>query len=163
MKVEEFDLLTSIPACLYIKYGLNDTLTFSLDSQSQIINAFSYEVIDSDYLATLEKNPRKKRLLTTRQYEEFSSKAKIIPYLEGNRPLFTKADYDSQGKEVRVQKLGQEGAGEPEEEQSFLRKYWLYILLAFLILPNILGVEDNQEGGGSQGGQGGGGGQAPRR
>ena len=27
----------------------------------------------------------------------------------------------------------------PVEEQSFLSKYWLYIVIAFLVLPNLLG------------------------
>ena len=63
--IPEYDILTSIPACLYVKNGFNETLTFHTDTLGNL-NAFSYEVIDYQYLASLEKNPRKKRLLTTK-------------------------------------------------------------------------------------------------
>jgi hypothetical protein len=53
---------------------LNETFAFHTDAQGNL-NSFNYEVIDYQYLASLEKNPRKKRLLTTKQYEAFESKA----------------------------------------------------------------------------------------
>lgn len=57
------------------------------------------------------------------------------------------------GKELKERAPVKEGE-EPQEEQSFIRKYWLYILLAFMILPNLLG-------GPEEGGQGAAGGAAP--
>ena len=35
-----------------------------------------------------------------------------------------------------------------EENQSFFSKYWLYIMIAFLVLPNLLGggAEEGQPG-----------------
>jgi hypothetical protein len=68
--------------------------------------------------------------------------------VEGTRPIFNKYKYDSLGKEIKERAPLKEGE-EPQEEQSFLRKYWLYILLAFMILPNLLG---GAEEGGAQGG-----------
>lgn len=59
------DLLTSIPACQYFKNGLNDTLVFHADSSGNI-NALTYDIIDYQYLASLEKHPKKKRLLSAR-------------------------------------------------------------------------------------------------
>lgn len=70
--------------------------------------------------------------------------------MEGTRPIFTKYKYDSLGKEMK-EKLPKDQ--EPQEEQSFLRKYWLYILLAVMILPNLLGGVPEE---GSQGGAAGG-------
>lgn len=137
----EFDILTSIPACSYFKNGFNETLTFQTDPKGNL-NGLSYEVIDYQYLASLEKNPKKKRLLTTKQFETFSTKTQIAPLFEGTRPIFTKGKYDSKGTELHEKK-----ESEPEEEQSFFRKYWLYILLAFLVLPNLLGGAAPEEGG----------------
>ena len=39
------------------------------------------------------------------------------------------------GHEVKVKTEAEAQAEEP----GFFRKYWLYILLAFLVLPNLLG------------------------
>ncbi len=35
-----------------------------------------------------------------------------------------------------------------EENQSFFSKYWLYIMIAFLVLPNLMGggAEEGQPG-----------------
>eukprot|EP00347_Sterkiella_histriomuscorum_P010603 403375639 len=135
--LEDFDLLTSIPACLYSKNGLNDTLTFQSDSSGKL-TSMQFEFIDNQYLASIEKHPRKKRLLTTKQYEEFDTKSKLAGVIEGTRPIFNRYKYDSMGKELKERAPVKEGE-EPQEEQSFLRKYWLYILLAFMVLPNLLG------------------------
>lgn len=61
----EFDIMTSVPACQYMKSGFNETLAFHADANGNL-NGLSYEVIDFEYLASLEKNPKKKRLLTTK-------------------------------------------------------------------------------------------------
>ena len=103
----------------------------------------SSEFVDYQYLASLERHPRRKRLLSAKQFEVMETNAVLAPLLEGTRPIFTKAKYDSVGREVR-EKLPKDQ--EPEQEQSFFRKYWLYILLAFMILPNILGGGQPEEG-----------------
>jgi hypothetical protein len=88
----------------------------------------------------LEKHPKKRRLLSTKQYEVFETKSSLSPIVEGTRPIFNKYKYDSLGKEMKERApKGPNESQEPEEEQSFLRKYWLYILMAAMILPNLLG------------------------
>lgn len=142
----DFDIFTSIPACQYSKNGYNDTLVFHADNAGNL-NGIQFDVIDYQYLATLEKHPKKRRLMSTRQYEIFDTKSNLSPIVEGTRPIFNKYKYDSLGKEMK-EKLPK--GEQPEEEQSFLRKYWLYILLAAMILPNLLGSAD--EGAQGQGG-----------
>ena len=137
---------------MYMKNGFNETLTFHTDSQGNLV-ALSYEVIDYNYLASLEKNPKRKRLLTTKQFDMFDTKAQIAPLFEGTRPIFTKVKYDALGRELKEKAAGAEGV--PEEEPGFFRKYWLYILLAFLILPNLLSVDPGAAEGAAGGGQGG--------
>lgn len=73
--------------------------------------------------------------MTTKQYEIFETNTQLAPLVEGTRPIFNKYKYDSLGKEMKEQLPKSE---QPEEEQSFLRKYWLYILMAMMILPNLL-------------------------
>lgn len=102
-------------------------------------------MIDYTYLASLEKNPKKKRLLTTKQFDTFDTKASLVPLVEGTRPIFTKYKYDSQGKELKERAPTNPDGSPPAEEQSFFSKYWLYILIAFLVLPNLLGGQE--EGG----------------
>ena len=98
LQIPDFGLLTSVPACLYTKYGFNETLTFHADSSGQL-TAFAYEVVDKHYLASLEKNPKKRRLMTTMQFDQFETKVQIAPLLEGTRPLYTKNKYDAFGRE----------------------------------------------------------------
>jgi hypothetical protein len=132
---------------MHEKYGFNETISFLIDQKGHI-NAFSFNVIDYKYLASLEKNPKKKRILSTKVFDVLTTRAEITPTFEGARPIFTKVKYDSIGMEVKDK---QGSVGEPEEEQSFLRKYWLYILLAFLILPNLLSTDSGPEGGAAGG------------
>jgi hypothetical protein len=83
---------------MYAKGGFNETLAFHADSNGNL-NGMSYEVIDYNYLASQEKNPKKKRLMTTKQFEKFDTKCQLAPLVEGTRPIFTKVKYDSLGKE----------------------------------------------------------------
>ena len=39
--------------------------------------------------------------------------------------------------------------GQEEEEPGFFRKYWLYIAIAFFVLPNLLGGADPEGAGGA--------------
>lgn len=83
--------------------------------------------------------------MTTKQFDQFDSKASLVPLVEGTRPIFTKYKYDSQGKEQkeRAPVINPDGTtAVPAEEQSFFSKYWLYILIAFLVLPNLLGGQE---------------------
>lgn len=58
------------------------------------------------------------------------------PLVEGARPIFTKYKYDSIGRELKEKQPGQPAA---EENQSFFSKYWMYIMIAMVLLPNLIG------------------------
>ena len=65
------------------------------------------------------------------------------PLVEGARPIFTKYKYDSLGRELKEKQPGQPAA---EENQSFFGKYWLYIMIAMMVLPNLLGGAQEEGG-----------------
>ncbi len=71
------DLLTSIPSCHLYKNGLNETLVFHTDSSGKSLSIFSYEIQDVNFLASIEKNPRKRRILTTKHFDAFTTKASV--------------------------------------------------------------------------------------
>jgi hypothetical protein len=151
LRIPDFDLITSIPACHYVKHGLNDTLLFTPDFSGSIAT-FSYDVIDVNFLASLEKNPRKRRLMTTKQYDLFETKSVLQTLAEGPRPVFMKYKYDTLGRESKEKGLtNPDGTPAQEESQSFLGKYWLYILIAFLVLPNLLGGPEEAAAAGAAG------------
>lgn len=77
--------------------------------------SFSHDILDTAYLASLEKNPRKKRLLTAKQFESFETKASLQALVEGARPIFTKYKYDSIGREHK-EKAPIDPTKAPEEE-----------------------------------------------
>lgn len=89
LEVTELGLLTSIDACYYSKViGLNDTLTFSTNADVSALTAMSIEVKDLKYLATFERNPKKKRLMQERQFDKFVGKAVLSKMVEGAQPEF---------------------------------------------------------------------------
>lgn len=67
--------------------------------------------------------------------------------MEGAKPIFTKYKYDSIGRELKEKSPEMEKQA-AEENQSFFSKYWLYIMIAFLVLPNLMGggAEEGQPG-----------------
>ena len=100
-------------------------------------------------------------MMTTPVFDEFKTQAEVSAPEYGSRPSFGRKDYDSKGheKKVIVNKEGGEAGQKKEEEQSFLSKYWLYIMAAFLILPRLFEVpqDGGEPGQGAAGGQAGGG------
>ena len=67
--IDELSLMTSMHACYYSKQsGLNDTLSFSTNRDTNKIVGMHIDTRDIKYLASLERNPRKKRLMQERQY-----------------------------------------------------------------------------------------------
>ena len=52
--------------------------------------------------------------------------------------------YNSLGGEKIIKKAPGEQGAQPPQEQSFFQKYWLYIMMAFVILPRLLGDEPPQ-------------------
>ena len=46
-------------------------------------------------MITVEKNPKKKRLLKERQFKERASKAVLSKMFDGSEPQFEKGAYDS--------------------------------------------------------------------
>ena len=142
LRLAEFGLQTSIPACHYSRNGYNDTLAFHPDSEGGL-SSFSFDIQDTSFLASLEKSAKKRRLMTTKQYETFETKASVQGLTEGPRPIFMKFKYDSTGREMKSQEQEKQQA---EENQSFFGKYWMYILIGFLLL-NSLGGGGAPEGG----------------
>jgi hypothetical protein len=56
-----------MPACYYLNsIGLNDTITFQSDATSKNIVGMQIEYKDIKHLASLERNPKKKRLMQER-------------------------------------------------------------------------------------------------
>ena len=141
LRIPDFDLFTSLPACYFARTGLNDTLLFHPDTTGTSLSSLSFDILDRDFLASVEKNPRKRRLLTTKYFEHFTTKAILQqPLVEGARPIFTKYKYDSIGRELKEKQPGQPAA---EENQSFFSKYWMYIMIAMVLLPNLIGGGDD--------------------
>ena len=69
IEIKELSLMASMQACYYTKQsGLNDTLSFSTNRDSDKIIGMHVDTRDIKYLASLERNPRKKRLMQERQY-----------------------------------------------------------------------------------------------
>jgi hypothetical protein len=141
LQLPELDLSTSQQACQYARQGLNETLTFFADKQGNLIS-FSYDVIDYQYLATKEKSAKKRRLMTTADFSTFKTRADVKTPQTGSRPVFHDQikKYNSIGMEKKEVK--NDGSPQQQQEQSFLSKYWMYILAAFLILPRLFGEEE---------------------
>jgi len=117
------------------------------------------KLIDYEYLATKEKSAKARRLMTTPVWDDgFQTKGEVDVPDRGSRPTFGRRNYDSKGHEKKEIIKEGEGGQKKEEEQSFLGKYWLYIMMAFLILPRLF--EAPQDGG--EPAQGGAAGPAPR-
>lgn len=70
-------MITSVDPCLYSEHaGLNETFVITtIDGKS--IAAFNYETIDWKYLASREKNAKKRRLMLTPDFSSFKSKVVI--------------------------------------------------------------------------------------
>lgn len=104
IEVTKLSLIASMQACYYSKQsGLNDTLSFSTNKDSSKIIGMHIDTRDIKYLASLERNPRKKRLMQERQYGKFVGKAVLSTMIQGSQPEFGKAAYDSLGGEKKVQ------------------------------------------------------------
>lgn len=88
--------------------------------------------------------------------------------IQGAQPEFSKNAYDNQGGERKVQQtVGVDGkvgaaAPEPEQEKTFMQKYWWYIVIGFLVIQT-LGTSADPENKGAQGGGGGAQRAAPQR
>ena len=80
--------------------------------------------------------------------------------MQGSQPEFQKTSYDTLGGEKKVQAPtigpdGQPQAPPPEQEKTFFQKYWMYILVGYLVLTTLGKVgEEGQPQGGSGGGGG---------
>lgn len=85
--------------------------------------------MDYEHLASKEKNPKKKRLMTEAKFETFTSEVIVSQILESQKPLLTKKKYNNYGYEVKVK----DPKGE-EQSQGFLSKYWWVILIIFILL-----------------------------
>lgn len=153
-------------ACYYQKQsGLNDTLSFSTNRDGDKLVSMHIDTRDIKHLASLERNPRKKRLMQERQFEKFVGKAVLSKMLSGAQPEFSRPAYDTLGGERKPQAaVGPDGkpgtAPEPPQEQSFMQKYWWYIVIGFLVVQTLGTAADPEN---KAGGQGGGARAAPQR
>lgn len=170
LEVPELQLLTSMQACYYVQQsGLNDTLSFSTNREGSRLVGMHVDTKDIKHLASLERNPRKKRLMQERQYEKFVGKAVLSKMIAGAQPEFAKAHYDTLGSEKKnVPIVGADGkvqeAPPPQQEQTFMQKYWWYIVIGFLVIQTLGTAADPENKGGQGGAQGGGGARpAPQR
>eukprot|EP00355_Strombidium_rassoulzadegani_P000762 CAMPEP_0168615016 /NCGR_PEP_ID=MMETSP0449_2-20121227/4282_1 /TAXON_ID=1082188 /ORGANISM="Strombidium rassoulzadegani, Strain ras09" /LENGTH=132 /DNA_ID=CAMNT_0008655733 /DNA_START=428 /DNA_END=826 /DNA_ORIENTATION=- len=130
-----------MPACYYLNSrGLNDTLVFQADTKQQTLVGFHVQYRDIKYLASLERNPKKKRLMQERQFSLFAGSAELKLAEEGKRALFSKIEYDSQGHEQIVKKTAADGTpSQPEQEKSFIQKYWWQMLIGFMVIQTLSG------------------------
>lgn len=141
LEVPELSLMTSMHACYYAKQsGLNDTVSFQTNGDGDQVVSMHIDWRDIKYLASLERNPRKKRLMQERQFGKFVGRAVLSKMIAGAQPEFSKPSYDTQGGErknqpvVGVDGKPAEGAPPPEEEKTFMQKYWWYIVIGFLVI-----------------------------
>ena len=62
------------------------------------IVSMSIEFKDLKFLASLEKNPKKRRLMQVRQYDVHAGNTILSKMVEGSKPEFELMQYDTQGK-----------------------------------------------------------------
>ena len=106
-------------------------------------------MIDYKYLSLKVRSAKKRRLMTTPVFDGFATSCVVESAHEGSKPVFvTKKNYDSRGFE---KKEPVKPGAEPEN-QSFFSKYWMYILMAFFILPRLFEAPEGEGGSGGGGG-----------
>lgn len=122
IEVPDLSLMTSMQACYYHKQsGLNDTISFSTNKEGDKLVSMHIDTRDIKHLASLERNPRKKRLMQERQFKMFVGKAVLSKMISGSQPEFSRAAYDSLGGEQKPKApVGPDGkpgtAPEPPQE-----------------------------------------------
>jgi len=148
-------------ACYYLQTsGLNDTISFQADSGSMNLVGMNIEVVDIQHKISIEKNPKKRRLMKERQFTVHAGKAILTKMMEGAIPELEKQDYDAQGNEKQVRRKktvtmpstapGEEQQTvevdeEPEVEQSFFQKYWWHMLVGFVLIQSLTGGGDDEQ------------------
>mmetsp|Transcript_42280 Transcript_42280/g.64818 ORF Transcript_42280/g.64818 Transcript_42280/m.64818 type:complete len:162 (+) Transcript_42280:378-863(+) len=145
--------MTSMPACFYFNsIGLNDTIIFQADSINQNMVGMHVEMKDIKHLASLEKNPKKRRLMQERQFNSFAGNSILSKVFEGSRPLFASEEYDMMGMEQKMRRMNSAASGgagstggsgeaeaQPEAEKSFIQKYWWQLIVGFILIQTLLG------------------------
>ena len=154
LEVAELNLFTSMTACYYLNtIGLNDTISFQMDATQKNIVGMQIEYKDIKHLASLEKNPKKKRLMQERQYEVHAGKTILSKMLTGSKPEYMRNMYDSQGGELKAaqqQKQASAAGAVPgqipmdkapveEAEKTFFQKYWWHLMVGMLLLQSVMG------------------------
>jgi len=86
--------------------------------------------------------------MTTPVWDSFKTSAGVSVPEHGTRPVLSTKNYDSKGHE---KKEAIEEKKEKEAEQGFISKYWMWILIAFMVLPRLLGDGGAPEGGAGAG------------
>ena len=55
--------------------------------------------------------------------------------------------YSLQGEEMKVRKQGEIGEKKDEPEQSFIQKYWMQMLIGFLVIQAMAGASEEPQRG----------------
>ena len=74
---------------------MNDTVTFNTNHDANHIISMHVESRDVKYLASQEKNAKKKRLMSERQYKLFVGKALLSRMIAGSQPEYEQGLYDN--------------------------------------------------------------------
>lgn len=92
MTLPELDVLTLIDPCAYSNHGgLNETFVLTtVDGKS--VAGLHYENIDLEYIASKERNAKKKRLMLTPDFTSWKSKVLIR---QNNRDKVAPVFHDS--------------------------------------------------------------------
>lgn len=88
ISISDLDVMTSVNPCVYSKHGgLNETFILTtIDGKN--IAGLSYETIDVEYLASRERNAKRKRLMLTPDFSLWktnvivrsNNRGKVQPY-----------------------------------------------------------------------------------
>jgi hypothetical protein len=147
--LSDSDVMTSVDPCTYSKHGgLNETFVLTtIDGKT--IAGLHYETIDLEFIASRERNAKRKRLMLTPDFSSWKTKVvvksnqkdQVKPhYYEGLK------NYNAMGGERQDVKKKPDGTplaagAAPPVEPSFFSKYWMYIMGAMFILPRLLGED----------------------
>ena len=66
---------------------------------------------------------------------------------QGTPVEFQKELYSLQGEEMKVRKQGEIGEKKDEPEQSFIQKYWMQMLIGFLVIQAMAGSPEEPQRG----------------
>ncbi|KAI8062081.1 hypothetical protein BC940DRAFT_322388 [Gongronella butleri] len=127
---------SAIPACQLLSSAFHDGFRVHLDQDQHVYHVEYYAL-----------NPACEPFTETRSTEEFNTNVVVVRPNSGAKPAI--GNFQPQAKQEAAKQKTQsdqdEGMKEPEEEKSFIQKYW-YLLLAgaFLLMSNAAPPPEEQ-------------------